>query len=186
MAIIILYKFNLSLLCHYRVSPAVMCEIFMPLVTTAVGYSVTHGQMVSTQWPHTRTTDTHTHTSVSGLTGHETHQLRLSTSRHSNFTIKERPRGHPPTSKWCVSALTSVSTLSLPCHHFSLPSPPHTPDCLLPLQPCAVCFYSSLTDSQWPHSVLDYEGGEKYDESLRGEAFEWNEAQRLLVTSAQY
>lgn len=86
----------------------------MPLVTTAAGEAVTRGW--TDGLPHSDHTPqslaTNTHTLLrEGPTGHKTHQWRLSTSSHSNVTIKEKSRGQPPTSKWCLSALTPLSTL---------------------------------------------------------------------------
>lgn len=108
------------------------------------------------RWSPTRLA-TNTHTLLrEGPTGHETHQWRLSTSRHSNVTIKERSRGQPPTSKWCLSALTLLSTLfirlNINLFLFSY-FPELTGHAViiffqflsLLLLPCFVCFYSSFS-----------------------------------------
>lgn len=127
-----------------------------------------------TQSPTPQSLDTNTHTLLrEGPTGHETHQWRLSTSSHSNVTIKKRSKGQPPTSKWCLSALTPLSTLfihpniiffffysfqswlAMLCYHF------------IPLffhyHSCSALFDFLLlsADFPWPHSHLDYEGGER-------------------------
>lgn len=134
-----------------------------------------------TQWPmgwtdglphsdHTPQSLAKTHTPYCEKTaGHKTHHWRLSTNSHSNVTIKERSRGQPPTSKWCLSALTPLSTLFIhpniifswadwPCcvgffisFHFF-----HYCSC-----PALFAFPLLLADFPWPHSHLDYGRGER-------------------------
>jgi len=116
----------------------------------------------------------HTHTLLwEDPPGHETHQWRLSTSSHSNVTIKERSKGQPPTSKWCLSALTLLSTLFIhPNIIFFLFSffPELTGLAVLSFFshffhyhscPALFAFLLLSADFPWPHSPPDYEEGKR-------------------------
>lgn len=129
----------------------------------------------TTEWPHS-TVSGHKHTHTlrrEGPTGHETHQWRLSTSSHSNVTIKERSMGRPPTSKWCLSALTLLSLLfsftptsfffffysfriwlAMPCYNFFLTF--ITTTALL----CLLFFLFQLTSRDLIHNWIMKEGKE--------------------------
>lgn len=143
----------------------------MLLVTTEAGEAVTRGWTDGLphrdHTPQSLATNTHTHTLLrEGPTGHETHQRGLSTSSHSNATIKERSRGQPPTSKWCLSAqMRGLYSFHSPQHHFLFPELTGHPVLSFPplsfiTIPTLFAFLRLSADFPWPHSHLDYEGGE--------------------------
>lgn len=149
-----------------------------------------------TQSPTPQSLDTNTHTLLrEGPTGHETHQWRLSTSSHSNVTIKKRSKGQPPTSKWCLSALTPLSTLfihpniiffffysfqswlAMLCYHF-IPLSFITIPALL----CLLFFYFRLTSHDLIHTWIMKEGKEILGERKCGSiCMKWGAAVEKTV-----